>query len=590
MHALKKSGTMRSLGSADFRFLQVQIRNLMIYKYTMMVSTIIILVLFQQQLPFRFPCLLFTCIINLSGNIVLHVFSFNKKLLSTVCEVIPYFDAATAPFIFHFTGGFLSPFVFIHLLTSICSGMIPANKKIQRHTTIFLVLGYLSVAFLQKFHILENSVPYADEMMDNNVFFYFITTLSSALIFASFAAAKLERKISDEKKVVMEQQLIQTHKMQAIGHMAGGIAHDFNNIISAISGYAGLLKKRISPDNQNYAYIDHILEAGRHASVMTNQLSMLVKNDAPKVEPVDAHAVIRSAISMLQAKYGTAVQFTSCLTAQPSSTCGEETQLQNILMNLGINAHDACACSDGRISFSTSITTLTEHSILCQSFGISEGNYLCINVSDNGCGISKEILSRIFEPFFTTKPKEKGTGLGLANVWRYIETYRGAIEVTSVPDKGSTFLLYLPLHKRIGEISKTLPMPLHTASQTILIVDDEPSVREIYSELLIDIGYTVYTNENGHDALEFIRSGKITVDLVILDMVMPRMNGPETFRAIRAIQPAIKIILISGLANNKQLAELLNEHDTLFFQKSCDDKQLVEYVHRMLALPVKFDN
>lgn len=731
-----------------------QLPKVLLFRYGIVGVATALFFLFQNQLPFKFPHLLYVCYAALILTGIMHALFRNKNIAGTIFSASPFFDVALSPFVFQFTGGFLSPFVLTSLLTSIGSGITASNRKLSRHMTALCLIGYLSVALLQKYGLLENSVQYSREMMENSSFFFIITGITTVIfcsgllfveflytilqisvidltrsfnavvrgttlspnhdffanlaecsttafnircmviaqlhrtaseletitvwndgaikdnyritiektiareilrnpdqklftakslenytgdpvlsffkvhhlfglpllnshgesigimyllhdkpisnltfitpllsIFASRAAAELERKITDQQRAFLEQQLAQSQKMQAIGHMAGGLAHDFNNIISAISGYAGLLKKRVTEDPRNLAFVEHIIEAGKHASMMTAQLAMLVKNDKPKTEPLDVHAIIRNTISMLQAKYESNIKFSSCLTAKPSMTIGENTLLQNVFMNLGINAYDACTAGSGEITFSTSITNLDNSNILCQSFSIEPGRYICIDVSDNGSGMSKEILSRIFEPFFSTKPKDKGTGLGLANVWKYVESYKGAIEVTSIPEVGTTFLIYLPIVEQVQRSTKEAaaapqePKKTSDASNkiNILIVDDEESVREIYSEILSDDGYEVITCSDGLAALDIVNNGDRFFDLVLLDMVMPRMNGPDTFRELRLKFPTLKILLMSGMSFNEKTAQLLEEPGTLFFQKPCDDEQLLKHIKTILS-------
>jgi len=729
---------------------------MIVCRYLTIGSATALIFLFQQHLPFKFPHLLYTCYAAFFLNCLIHLIFRIKSTSRRAISIIPLFDILITPFVFHYTGGFLSPFILTSLLTSMGSGIVQSDRNLSRKMTALHLVCYLSVALLQKFGILENSVTYSRELMNNPSFFFTVTTITTLIfgiglvlvemffnnlhttveeltrsfetvvhgttlysnhdfftdlakcstagfnirciviaqlqqqsselatitivkdgavkdnfrmlvketvvsellsnpekklfsgeslkrysndplvslfpihqmfalplldsqgktigafyalhdkpfsnihlavpilsIFASRAAAELERKITDERRLFLEQQLAQSQKMQAIGHMAGGIAHDFNNIISAISGYAGLLKKRLPDDQRNLTFVEHIIEAGKHASTMTSQLSLLVKNDKPKAEPVDVHTVIKNTISMLQVNTTGSIKIATSLTANPSVTIGEETLLQNAIMNLGLNACDACVAGSGEVTISTTTSDLDTGNILCQSFSISAGQYVCIDVTDNGEGMTKEILSRIFEPYFTTKPKDKGTGLGLANVWKYVESYKGAIKVTSVPGAGTTFQVYLPLSDRQTMVSTTSQFTKQhsadhspDAKKNILIVDDEESVREIYSEILSDAGYKVITCNSGISALELVDSGDQVIDLVLLDIIMPGKSGPETFRELRLKRQDIKVILMSGMSINDKITQLTQEPGTFFFQKPCDDEQLLGYTKKMLSEPL----
>ncbi|MBN1575121.1 MAG: response regulator [Chitinispirillaceae bacterium] len=457
--------------------------------------------------------------------------------------------------------------------------------------------------------------PAADMFMDNTILFYFIVATTSLLTVAagvlvvllkrkvrkafddlarSFdslikktAAAELERKLTDEKRTQAEHQLAHAQKMEAIGHLAGGIAHDFNNIITAIGGYASLLKKRMDAKEPSANYVEHIIDAGRHAKMMINQLSMFVKNDQPQVELLDVHSVISASISMLPADVGEGITLSADLKARPSFTSGDTTLLKNVFLNLVINACDACEKGTGSIAFGTEAVTLDSGNMLCRSFSIDPGPFIRITVSDNGRGMGGEVLDRIFEPFFTTKPKGKGMGLGLSNVWRYIETFKGAIEVRSKPGEGTSFFIYLPLIEIPTSSSPSAPAVTspQPSRRTILIVDDEPSVREIYSEILIENGYVVHTAGDGREAIDILDKNAGAIDLVLLDMIMPRMNGTDTFHAIRTRFPQMRILLMSGSLDQEKVASLLQEPATAFFQKPCDDEQLIQHVRSIVVSP-----
>ncbi|MCX7726272.1 MAG: response regulator, partial [Chitinispirillaceae bacterium] len=276
--------------------------------------------------------------------------------------------------------------------------------------------------------------------------------------------------------------------------------------------------------------------------------------------------------------------------------------LQNVILNLGINARDACeGKEDGVISYFTNSIYLEEGNVLCKSFSIKEGKYIEIRVSDNGCGIKKEIIDRIFEPFFSTKPKEKGTGLGLANVWRYIETFKGAIRVESEEGVGSTFFLYLPVitqnipietkeeivKLQKERMSEPLPKEVTTSpdipKKIILIADDEESFRNIYSTILSEYGYIVYTCKDGLEAVNFVKSSNFPIDLIILDVIMPNLNGPQAMEEIRKYIPEVKILFTSGFSNDNILKPLLSSPNTAFLLKPIEEEKLLNFISSFLS-------
>jgi signal transduction histidine kinase len=268
-------------------------------------------------------------------------------------------------------------------------------------------------------------------------------------VFASRAAAELERKNNEDKRKSVEMQLAQAHKMAAIGQLAGGIAHDFNNTISAISGYAHLLRSKLDPASPYQKYIQHIIGAGSRTADLVGQLAQFSHRGTANAQRVNTHELMDETIVFLERTITSSISVEKQFNAKRPVTEGDGTLLQNVLLNLGINARDAMEEKGGEIVFATFDAVLEDGNALCQSFNIEPGNYLLICVSDTGSGMNSDVLSHVFEPFFTTKPKGKGTGLGLANVWGYIENFKGAIEVKSAEGKGATFSLYLPMARSL---------------------------------------------------------------------------------------------------------------------------------------------
>ena len=402
-------------------------------------------------------------------------------------------------------------------------------------------------------------------------------------IFASRASAELERKLAEDKRQAIEMQLAQAQKMEAIGQLVGGIAHDFNNMVSAISGYAFLLRTKLAPDSPYQKYVKHIITAGGRTADLVGQLTQFARRGTPNIMPVNVHALLDETIIFLERTINKNIILIKQCSAKKPVTAGDSTFLQNVFLNLGINARDAMEEHGGTLVFGTNDTVLDKNSTPCQSFHIVPGEYLCVSVSDTGTGMSKEVMGHIFEPFFTTKPKGKGTGLGLANVWGYIENFKGAIEVKSSEGKGTTFTLYLPLARIMEQAAPpSLARVVFSLSQStpaiikkILVVDDEPAMREICGEILSMSGYAVSVCEDGVEAVDLMKKDGALIDLAVLDMMMPRMNGHDTFYELRKINPALKIILVSGFLNENELKGILKEKNTAFVQKPFTDQQLL---------------
>ena len=404
-------------------------------------------------------------------------------------------------------------------------------------------------------------------------------------IFASRASAELERKMAEDKRQAIEMQLAQAQKMEAIGQLVGGIAHDFNNMVSAISGYAYLLRSKLDADSPYQKYVNHIITAGGRTAHLVGQLTQFARRGMPSISPVNVHELLDETIVFLERTISKNIVMSKQYSAQKPVTAGDATFLQNVFLNLGINARDAMEEKGGILAFTTNDMVLEKNSMLCQSFQIAHGEYLCVDISDTGIGMSKEVLGHLFEPFFTTKAKGKGTGLGLANVWGYIENFKGAITVRSEAGKGTTFTLFLPLAIGIERLPIVLPSIPSTIRmiKEILVVDDEPAMREICGEILTLGGYFVRACENGLEAVDFMKKEGALIDMVILDMMMPHMNGHDTFFELRKINPAVKIILVSGFLNEKELKGILRETNTAFIQKPFTDQQLLGEI-KSLAL------
>lgn len=408
-------------------------------------------------------------------------------------------------------------------------------------------------------------------------------------LFASLTAAELERKHAQETRTHIEIQLAHAYKMEAISQLARGLVHDFNNIISAISGYATLLKSKLGPTFPHKHYIQHITDASNHAANLISQLAKFGRRDQPRLQPVSIATVFNNTITVL--KRIVPLKITVEVDLDPSciTTSGEEAMLQNVLLNLGTNAQDALEGKEGFIRFSTCPVDLDATGILCQSFRINPGTYICVTIEDNGNGMSKETISHLFEPFFTTKSKGKGAGLGLANVWSYIENYHCAIEVCSEVGIGTKISLYLPQSKAgfsnntlarttSDDIGKKEPQPAN-----IFIVDDEEPMRFILSEVLTDQGYSTYTFCNGREVVDFFAAGEVATDLVLLDIVMPEMNGPDTMKVLRKTKPDLPIIFISGFAHEDVIAQLTAEPNVAFIPKPIDSELLLKAIRQSLA-------
>ena len=349
----------------------------------------------------------------------------------------------------------------------------------------------------------------------------------------------------------IEEELIHSRKMDAIGQLAGGVAHDFNNMLAGIMSSAELLKSRFSAESIENTYIDMILHSSQRAADLNSKLLSFARKGKAVSTPINVHAVLDDAVGILERSVDKRIRITTRKTAKYHTVTGDNSQLQNAFLNLCINAANAMP-GGGEIFISTENIDLDDSFCRTCPFNVVPGNYVYIEVRDSGVGIPPENLKKIFEPFFTTRPKGKGTGLGLASVYGTLQQHHGAISVYSEEGVGTSFHLYLPISEGVVPLYKK-EEKIVSGSGRILLVDDEEIIRITAKEMLKDMNYEVLTAQNGQEALELYRVNSSRIDLVILDMVMPDMNGREVFPLIREINPEAKVIISSGFTKFEDL-------------------------------------
>lgn len=360
--------------------------------------------------------------------------------------------------------------------------------------------------------------------------------------------------ITESKK--LEERLRHSQKMDAIGQLAGGIAHDFNNMLSGILGGAELLSFLLPPDSPLVKHAETIARSAGMASELTKKLlSFSRKGNRAEMAMVDVHECIRIAISILERSIGRNISIETNLVSSFSTIKGEVSTLQNIFLNLGINARDAMK-DGGKLSFSTSDVFLDDYFCRSNSYSISPGNYIQIDVSDTGSGIPRKIIDRIFEPFFTTKEPGKGTGLGLSGVYGTVKEHGGAINVYSEEGMGTVFRIYLPLVSDDKSSDNGKTPEIQSGSGVILLVDDESVVRDTACEILKTLGYEVIMASDGEEALSLYKKNRGRISVVLMDMVMPGISGWETFRRLKKECPEVRVVFTSGFSQEGVLINL----------------------------------
>ncbi len=389
------------------------------------------------------------------------------------------------------------------------------------------------------------------------------------------------RDVTKQKQ--LEEQLQQSEKMRAIGQLAGGIAHDFNNQLAGIVGYADILRLELSNNPELSYYADNILLTSKRAADLTSQLLAFARKGKYLTIPVDIHMIIVEVVNILHRTIDKRIVIRQLLEAQFPITEGDPTQIQNAVMNIALNARDAMP-NGGELIFATTVKPLETEYCVNNPYEIIPGKYIQLCITDNGKGMDEATKSKIFEPFFTTKDQGKGTGMGLASVYGTLKSHGGAINVYSEPDHGTTMKLYFPLVEK-GE-ENNVPMKGEDEAiigeAHILLVDDEDVVIDTASRMLKNMGYKVSIARNGKEAIEFFKENWKIIDLVILDMVMPKLNGKETNSALKKINPAVLVLLSSGYSINGEAQKILDEGVNGFIQKPYRRVELAQAVNKIL--------
>jgi two-component system cell cycle sensor histidine kinase/response regulator CckA len=379
----------------------------------------------------------------------------------------------------------------------------------------------------------------------------------------------------------MEERLRQSEKLEAVGQLAGGIAHDFNNQLAGIVGYADLVRSDLKDGTDLANNVDRILVAAKRAADLTGQLLAFARRGKYQSAAVDVNVLVEEVLSLLRHSVDKRIEVRQELTARPSLTLGDASQLQSAILNLAINARDAMP-EGGAVTVATRLRELEEGDGRSESEDLPPGNYVEVEVTDTGTGIDADTQRRVFEPFFTTKPMGKGTGMGLAAVYGTVKNHGGTIAVESERGRGSTFRLLLPLYEGpvLPDEQGALPRPERAAR--VLVVDDEEEVCRVTSRMLTRMGHTAFVRQEGKAAVEFYREAWRDLDLVVLDMSMPKMSGRETFTALRRINPDAIIVLTSGFTFDDDVRSLIDSGARGFIQKPFDAEEFTRVVAEAL--------
>ena len=384
---------------------------------------------------------------------------------------------------------------------------------------------------------------------------------------------------AEEERQELKEQLHHAQRLEAIGTLAGGIAHDFNNILMGIQGNTSLMLMRTPAENPLIEKLRNVERYVKDGAGLTRQLLDFARTKQRQTAVTDLNEVIRKTADMFGRTRREITIDAARLEASWPVTVNPG-QIEQVLMNLFVNAWQAMPAG-GRLTIETEDCQLGMKSV--HPFGLNPGRYLRVRVRDTGIGINEAILPKIFNPFFTTKERGRGTGLGLSSAYGIIKNHRGFIKVTSQEGQGSVFTIFLPASASpMQSATETILKPLR-GSGTVLVVDDERFIIEIAGEWLRELGYRVIEASSGQEALGLYEANREEIDLVILDMVMPGMDGGETFDRLRALDPNVCVLLISGYGLNGRIREIRRQGCRGFLQKPFTILQLSEKIKAILA-------
>lgn len=399
-------------------------------------------------------------------------------------------------------------------------------------------------------------------------------------------ALTITRDITEDKRA--EEALRKTQlgmqtmqKMEAVGRLAGGIAHDFNNMLMVVSGQLDLLRQELPPGNEHIRKIEQAQKAADRAAVLTRQLLAFSRMQTLQPQIVNLSNIVNEMNKLIQPLIGPNIYLQTKLESQLGSVKADPSQIEQVILNLVVNARDAMP-NGGRLTFETANVDLdVAHASLHPP--MTAGRYVLLEVSDTGIGMDAETQKRIFEPFFTTKPKGKGTGLGLASVYGVVKQSGGFIWVESALGRGTTFRVYLPLASESAKVSKSLKPSVYSlaGTETVLLTEDEPDVRAVAREFLLGFGYHVLEAGNGAEALEIAKQHPAPVHVLLTDMLMPGISGPELATQIAAVRPETKVVYMSGYSEYNSTQQG-GEPDRVFVQKPFTRDSLVRMIRQVI--------
>lgn len=379
-------------------------------------------------------------------------------------------------------------------------------------------------------------------------------------------------------------QFQQSQKMEAIGRLAGGIAHDFNNLLTSILGFSNMALEQISPDEDVYGDLQEVVQAANRAQNLTQKLLALSRKDVPDSHPIDLNQLLIELDNLIKVTLHENLEVIVNLSPQPCIIQVDPTSMEQVILNLAVNARDAMPRS-GRLYIETSIETVSAEPTTGE--GLVPGEYVRLSMRDTGYGMEPDVMEHAFEPFFTTKESGQGTGLGLSTVYAIIQQYQGVIRLNSEPGEGTEFVIFLPRIEHIEQMMLDLPAhsnlpPLPKGTETILLVEDEEGVRRMAIKMIESLGYTLITASDGEEGVRVAETYNQPIDLILTDVVMPNLSGPEMIDRLRLSLGHIPHLYVSGFTMDKLKEHGADESEQLLIRKPYSREMLARRIRSAL--------